>query len=39
MRSAAQEQKKQEPLDPANLEVPDYTFTSDTTILVGQESA
>ena len=24
---------------PANLEVPDYTFTSDTTILVGQESA
>ena len=24
---------------PANLEVPEYTFTSDTTILVGQESA
>ena len=24
---------------PANLEVPDYTFTSDTTIVVGQESA
>jgi len=24
---------------PTNLEVPDYTFTSDTTILVGQESA
>ncbi len=24
---------------PTNLEVPDYTFTSDTTIVIGQESA